>query len=62
MTDSKTGSKLTQSLRRAKTQKTVDTEVPVAKPRTRAKARPAKAAPAAATGTSFVLSSRCWPD
>lgn len=61
MTDSKTGSKLTQSLRRAKTQQTADTATPAAKPATRAKASPRKATSSEHTA-SLLLSSRCWPD
>ncbi len=63
MTDSKTGSKLAQSLRRAKTQQTAGaTKTLAAKPQARAKASPRKTAPAAESGSSLILTSRCWPD
>ncbi|MBN4078594.1 hypothetical protein JYT96_01150 [Gammaproteobacteria bacterium AH-315-C21] len=66
MTTSQTGSKLSQSLRRAKSQQTSeDTAVipvkeTVAKPRVTVKARTRSTKEA--TGLSLVMTSRCWPD
>ena len=71
MTSSQTGSKLADSLRRAKTQQGADDSAstdampaPTPAPASKAPA-PAKARARSRAKTSkpsFVLSSRCWPD
>jgi len=68
MSNSKTGSKLAQNLRRAKGQQNsteetaVDNKKPATKAKTTAKKAPAKPAAKPADTSSFVESSRVWPD